>query len=157
MPFALPPSVCRLQKQFEALSMGQVSSDPLRRAEGSLLALGWSPRRSLGHSSLPAGPQLPACRLPLCPCARRERWQGGPAPHRLGSKRCVGSATWRWGEGREACSLAQGTGCDRKPCRAEVLGGGEGPGCHAGVSPRLTSLFLLHQRFPFVPYWSTKF
>lgn len=55
MPFALPPSVSRLQKQFEALLMGQVSSDPLRRAEGSPLALGWSPRRSLGHSSLPAG------------------------------------------------------------------------------------------------------
>lgn len=55
MPFALPPSVSRLQKQFEALLMGQVSSDPLRRVEGSPLALGWSPRRSLGHSSLPAG------------------------------------------------------------------------------------------------------
>lgn len=41
MPVVLPSSVSRLTKQFEILSMEQVSSDHLKSVEGSLLAPEW--------------------------------------------------------------------------------------------------------------------
>ena len=53
MSVVLPSSVSRLTERFEILSMGQVSSDLLSRAEGSLLAPEWSPRRSPGCWSQP--------------------------------------------------------------------------------------------------------
>lgn len=61
MPVVLPSLVSRILKQFEILSMGQASSDDLKRVEGSLVAPEWSPRRSLGCRSQPSAWRASPC------------------------------------------------------------------------------------------------